>query len=169
MNIDNLFQSRLFRGIILTIVGLIVLGFVFNLGVFVGTRKADFSFKWADEYHRNFGGPQEGFLRDFIGMGQGFTNANGSFGQIIKIDGQKLTVKDRDNTEKIVLVGDKTSIVRQMTSIKLSDLTIDDTIVVIGEPNNAGQIEAKLIRVMPPAPTNLPTLNDRQSLKFRNN
>ena len=56
--------------------------------------------------------------------------------------------------EKIILVSDATIIKRFQDTIKLADLKVDDYIVVIGEPNNAGQIEAKLIRLMPPEPKN---------------
>jgi len=153
---NNIFESKLFRAVILSIAGLIVLGFVFGLGVFVGTKRADFSFRWADQYHRNFAGPRGGFFGDFMAQDREFTNSNGLFGQIMKIDtsagsGQdgNLTVKDRDNTEKIVLISDKTSIIYQKKNIRLSDLKTGDNIVVIGEPNNNGQIQAELIRVMP--------------------
>lgn len=160
MDTDKFFQSKLFKGIILGIAAFIILSLVFRLGVFIGGKKANFSFRWADEYHRNFGGPQGGFFRDF--MGEDFMDDNGLFGQIIKIDpsansGQAtLTIKDKDNTEKIVLVNDKTTIRYQRGDVKLSDLKVDDNVVVIGEPNASGQIEAKLIRVMPPMPTFIP-------------
>jgi hypothetical protein len=35
-------------------------------------------------------------------------------------------------------------------NIKLADLKIGDIIVIIGSPNDKGQIEAKIIRVFPP-------------------
>jgi len=153
MNTNNILESKLFKAIILSIAVLIILVFVFGLGVFVGTKKADFSFRWADQYHRNFGGPQRGFFGDI--MGNQFTNSNGVFGQILKIDGQILTIKGRGNAEKSILVSDKTSIIRQRDNIKLFDLKTDDIVVVIGEPNDNGQIEAKLIRVLPPPPMTL--------------
>jgi len=160
----DIFESKLFKIIILSIAGLIILGFVFSLGFFVGTKKAEFSFRWADQYHRNFGGPQGGIFGDFMGQEREFANANGVFGQIIKIDNESLTVKEKNNIEKSILVSDKTSIVRQMDNIKLSDLKTDDIVVVIGEPNNDGQIKAKLIRVLPPPPvsfdTNIHKLNN---------
>jgi len=149
---NNFLESKLFKAVILSVAGLIVLAFVFSLGVFVGTKKADFSFRWADEYHRNFGGPQGGFFGDFMGAGNEFTNANGVFGQIIKIDSASLTVKDKDNSEKIVLVGNKTSIIYQKKNIKLPDLKTGEIIVVIGEPNSNGQIQAELVRVIPAPP-----------------
>jgi len=161
MNTDKIFQSKLFGGIILGIAILVILAFVFCLGIFVGSERANFSFRWADEYHRNFGGPQGGFFGDFMGMDQQFANANGSFGKIIKIDpstgsGQViLTVKDNDgdNTEKTILVDDKTIIICQRQNLKLSNLKIDSNIVVIGQPDNSGQVVARLIRVMPSTKT----------------
>ena len=156
MDINKIFESKLFKGIILGIAGLIVLGFVFNLGVYVGAKRADFSFKWAEEYHRNFGGPEGGIFGNFVGMDREFPNANGSFGQIIKIDSatNTLTIGDVGNVEKNILVGSKTTIIYQKQNIKLSDLKLDESVVVIGEPNNYGQIQAELIRVMPSTPNN---------------
>ena len=157
MKIENLFQSKQFRWVILALAVFLILAFVFGLGIFVGTKRADFSFAWADAYHRNFGGPQGGVFGDF--MGKEFTDANGVFGQIIKIDGQNLTIKGKDNVEKIVLLGDKTTIVFQRKSEKLSDLKTGDSVVVVGDPNNNGQIQAELIRVLPPLPKNSPASN----------
>ena len=157
----DILDSKLFKGIILGIACLIILGFVFSLGVYVGAKRADFSFKWADEYHRNFGGPQSGFFGDFMGMNNNFANPNGSFGQIISINNNILTVKDADgdNTEKTISVNDKTSIVYQRKNIKLSDLKVNENVVVIGSPDNNGQIQAELIRVLPPPPPQNTTQN----------
>lgn len=158
----DIFQSKPFRIIILSIAGIIILVFVFGLGVFVGDKRAEFSFRWADEYHRNFGGPQNGFFGDFMGMQNEFTNANGSFGQIIKIEPSSgstqasITVKGADNTEKIVLVTDKTAIIYQRKNIKFSDLQLNESVVVVGNPNSNGQIAAGLIRVMPAMPALVP-------------
>ena len=163
---QNFLQSNLFKGIIIGLGCLIILIFVSSLGISVGMRRADFSFEWADQYHQNFGGPQGGLFGDFAGMNNSeFSNANGSYGKIIAINNNILTVKDNDgdNTEKTILVQSSTTIIYQRKNIKLSDLKIDDNIVVIGAPNTAGQIQAELIRVVPtrqtpPAPlSNSPT------------
>ncbi len=150
---ENILESKLFRIIILSITGLIVLAFVFGLGIFVGTKRAEFSFKWADEYHRNFGGPQNGFFGDM--MGGNFANANGVFGQILKIDASNITVKDRDNLEKVINIADETQIIYQRKTLKITDLKIGDSVVIVGDPTSAGQIQAELIRVMPQAPSNI--------------
>lgn len=154
MNFKNFWQSTLFKGLILGIsifaILLIFLLLIFKLGMLVGFRKAGFSYKWGENYHRNFAGPRGGFFGD--SFGKDFIEAYGTFGQIIKIDGSTLIVKGRENVEKIVLVKENTTIKHLRETIKLSDLKVDDYIVVIGEPNDKGQIEAKFIRVMPPPP-----------------
>ena len=50
-------------------------------------------------------------------------------------------------------MNDKTIIVYQRKNIKLSDLKIGESVVVIGDPNNKGQIQAELIRVVPTPPS----------------
>jgi hypothetical protein len=149
---EDIFQSKLFKGIILSIALLIVLSLVFSLGVFVGSKKANYSFQWAEAYHRNFGGPQGGFFGGM--MGGDFIDANGVFGQVIKIDTTTsvLTIKGVDNVEKTVLADNRTAILFQRKNIKLSELKINDNVVVIGDPDANGQIKAELIRVMPTPP-----------------
>lgn len=145
----DIFDSKIFKAIIIGIGGLIVLSLVFGLGVFVGAKRAEFSFKWAEAYHRNFGGPPGGFFGDIMDMGRQVAPANGVFGEIININDKILTIKGIDSIEKSVLVADKTAINFQRKNEKLSDLSVGDSIVVIGQPNSEGQIEAKFIRVMP--------------------
>lgn len=151
MNISKIFQSKIFMGIIFGILAFMLLLAAFKAGMMVGIRKADFSCKWSDNYHKNFGGPQEGFLKGFDD--KNFMEANGVFGQIIKIDGSTIVIKGRDNTEKSILTDDSTVIRRLKDTIKISDLKNDEYIVVIGEPNDSGQIIANFIRVMPPNPS----------------
>ena len=148
----DILQSRLFKWIILGVAGLIILVFVFGLGVFVGSEKADFAYKWAEDYHRNFGGPQGGFFGNFMGTEREMPNANGCFGKIIKIDAASgiLTIKDVNNVEKDILAGAGATIIYQRRVMKISDLKIDDNVVVIGAPNGSGQIQAELVRIMPP-------------------
>jgi len=156
MNTENIFESKSFKIAVLITGCLIILVFVFCLGVMVGTERAEFSFGWAQSYHQNFGGPQEGFLGGM--MGKNFTDANGVYGQIVKIDGNILTVQGKDNIEKNVLVNDDTTIVCQRQNIKLADLKINDNVVIIGDPIDGGQIQAGLIRIMPMAPKNCPPI-----------
>ena len=154
MSENNFFESKTFGIILLSVAGVVVLVFVFGLGVFVGSKRADFSFKWAEAYHQNFGGPTGGFLGD--PKAQEFTSANGVFGQIIKIDNQTLTINGKDNVEKVILIDSKTTIRFQKQNEKLSELKTGENIVVVGDPTSNGEIQAELIRIMPPmqAPAN---------------
>ncbi len=147
MDLNKFFQSNTVKGAILGIGAVIILLLVFKTGMIVGTKKADFSCRWSDNYHRNFGGPRGGFMP---GLGdRDFLEANGTFGQVIKIEGSNLVIKGSKDIEKVVIVDNNTVIKLFSDTIKLTDLKIDDNIVVIGEPNQQGQIVAKLIRVMP--------------------
>lgn len=147
-------KSRTFIAIIATLFGLALLAGVFGLGVFVGYRKATFSYRWGENYHLNFGGPRGGFFQNFQDLGgRDFIGGHGMFGRIIKIDSSALVVKGSDNVERIILIKEDASITHPGGTAKLSDLKVNDDIVVIGEPNDQGQIEAKFIRIMPSMPT----------------
>ncbi len=143
--IDKVFKSKISKRIIIFLIILIALLVVFKIGLIVGAKKADFSCRWSDNYNRNFGGPRKGFLNGF--GDRDFIESNGVFGQIIKIDGQNLIIKGRNDTEKIILVKNDTTIKNTSGTINLDGLKTDDYIIAIGDPNNEGKIEAKLIRI----------------------
>ncbi|MFA5188788.1 MAG: hypothetical protein WC460_05490 [Patescibacteria group bacterium] len=151
MDINKIFQSKAFQIIIVGIAALIIVLLIFKAGMMIGIKKADFSCRWSDNYHRNFGGPKGGFMGGF--GDRDFMDANGTFGQIIKIEGNLVTIKSGQNTEKAVALNESTVINSIKGTIEFADLKVDDNIVVIGEPNQAGQITAKLIRILPPPPT----------------
>lgn len=154
MDYNKIFRTKTFRVICWLIAGLIVFLLGFKAGLAIGFRKANFSFQWGDNYHKNFGGPKGGFLRNI--EGKDFIESNGVFGQIIKTASSTLVIKDRGEVEKIVLINDSTSIRRGHDTLQFDALKTDDNVVIIGESNEAGQIEAKLIRVMPPKPIKKP-------------
>ena len=87
-------------------------------------------------------------------------NAHGSIGKIIKISLPNIIVLDeREKTEKVVLIDDKTKIRMAREDAKAGDLRLEDKIIVIGTPNEQGQIEAKLIRLIV-APLEDPFIQD---------
>jgi len=150
MDIDKIFQSKEFRWALLILLCIIVLLFVLKLGIIIGSARADFSFKWGENYHRNFAGPRGGFMQEFPGRDKEFMDSYGVFGKIIKIEDKAIIINDKDEVEKIILVDEKTIINFQRDNIKFSDLKVDDMVVVIGEPDSNGRIKAKLIRILPP-------------------
>lgn len=162
MKIDftNIAQSRVFRNVLIGSASVIILLLTFKAGMVAGFRKSSYSFNWGQNYHRNFGGPREGWLDDL--RGRDFIDGNGITGQILKIDDSTLVLKGRDGAERVIVVTDDTAIRRFKDSVSISDLHVDELIVVIGEPNDQGRIVAKLIRLMPPAPNTLPAASQDQ-------
>jgi hypothetical protein len=150
--IKNFFESQVFKTVLTTIGIIAIVLLIFQIGVFVGYKKASFSFGWSENYNRNFGGPEKmGFmsrlpfppeLRD-----NEFLNPHGIVGTIIKIDGNTIIIKGKDSAEKVIIVPERISIFDRKEDVKISDLKIDDEITIIGSPNNQGQIEAKFIRI----------------------
>lgn len=141
----KLFESKISVKILYVVGTVIVLILIFSAGVSVGFHKASFGRAWEENYERNFG-MMPG--RPVLGK-DNFPNAHGAIGKIIKIELPTIIVQDKDNTEKVVLIKDDTKIQRMMEELPVNELAVDDFVVIIGSPNNQGQIEAKFIRVMP--------------------
>ena len=155
----DIFESKISIKILYGVGGVIILIIAFSLGISVGFHKASFGKAWGENYERNFGmmPNRPGFGKD------NFPNSHGAIGKIIKIELPTIIVQDKNNTEKVVLLKDNTKVEKMMQEIKMNELMIDDFIIAIGSPNDQGQIEAKLVRVMP-APellNNTPITNER--------
>ena len=125
---------------------------VFHAGVEFGEHRAMYADSAGNNYYRAFGpsdphkdGPFGAFFDDV-------TSGHGVSGTIASITGSTITVTDKDGTEKIVQIGSDTVIRKDRTTIALSDLQVGDTIVAIGSPGDNGEIDAKIIRDLPPPP-----------------
>jgi hypothetical protein len=79
-------------------------------------------------------------------------NLHSAIGQITKIDQNSIFIKDPDGIEKLIMVGTSTDIRNKDAVSSVSDLHTDDFIMAIGSPDNACQLEAKAIQVVPPPP-----------------
>lgn len=159
MNNNNFFQSKNFKKILYGVGAAIAILTIFQAGMFVGYKKADFSYRWGDNYHRAFGGHRGeermmgGKMMDSF-RGKDFTNSSGAIGRVISLNLPALAIENADGIEKIILINDDTVIRRFRETIKANDLKIGDFVVVIGAPNNNAQVEAKIVRIMP-KPENL--------------
>ena len=138
-------HSKIFKFAVALLAELIILIGVFSLGMSVGFRKAGFTYSWSQNYPNNFGGRQVLVAPPPSGA---FFNPHGLDGTILNFDKNTLVLKDEDSTEKTVLISPQTSIRLNFQNLKPTDLKAGEEIVVIGEPNPQGQIEAKLIRVL---------------------
>jgi len=150
--IKKVFEGKgIFRflcGIVIVIIAILI----FSAGMIVGFHKASFGRAWGEHYSENFGmgyhNPSMNDIRN-IGMMDYFPIAHGTTGKIINLELPNVIVQDKYNTEKIIAIKSDTKIQKGRDSLLITDLNIDDSIIVIGLPNEQGQIEAKFIRVIP--------------------
>ncbi|HET8575217.1 MAG TPA: hypothetical protein VFM02_03560 [Candidatus Paceibacterota bacterium] len=141
--------SETARGIMIGLVVAIFLFALFQFGVFVGYQKAHFSGRLGDNYRKNFENAHQGDPGDFFG-GRMLPGGHGASGEIVSIALPKLVIAGPNNLEKTVVVNDETLVREFRNAIKTSDLKVGDHVVVLGTPDDQGQVNAKFIRVMPP-------------------
>ena len=139
----NFFQSKIFKWIIIGVAELILLIGAFGLGMKVAFHKARFTDSWMRNYRQNFMKPMRGMP---MRPNEHFFSAHGVFGSILTVEKDSLTVKDEEDNEKTVLITPSTSIRLNLEDLKIEDLKSGQVVVVIGAPNDQGQIEAKFIR-----------------------
>ncbi len=92
------------------------------------------------------------------GLGKGFDHddlisEHGAIGKIVRINLPTFVVASKESLEKVILITKDTIIKRSGDAVPATDLKIDDFAVILGTPNDAGQIEAKFIRLLPSLPT----------------
>ncbi|HRZ29718.1 MAG TPA: hypothetical protein P5052_03110 [Candidatus Paceibacterota bacterium] len=86
--------------------------------------------------------------------GGDFIDGHGVFGEIIKISDNQIIINGQDKIEKIINIAKDTKIISFNQEIKLDQLKINDRIMILGDSNDQGKIDAKLIRVFnQPTPT----------------
>lgn len=145
---DKFVESKRFKRIIYILGIIFILFLVFQAGMITGFKKASFGRNWGDNYERNFG-PKDRtprLLRDNLSI---LPNAHGAIGKIIKIDFPNIVVLDKDQTEKVIIINDNTSIIERRDKVGKESLVLDKYVIVIGAPNELGQIESKLVRIIP--------------------
>jgi hypothetical protein len=155
-------KPDILKWVVIGLAGFAAAVLFFGAGVVVGGMKARFSYRWAESYHKNFAGPKQGFFSDWQRMPPlpgDFFESHGLFGEIIELKDNGFVVKDRGDIEKVVSTTDQTVIKKGNETIK-DGLKVGDEVVIIGSPNEEGQIEAKLIRLfgqdMPKPPNRRP-------------
>lgn len=165
--IKDVLKTKIFKIsiIIFFIISLFLLAF--DLGISVGFRKASFSYKWRNNYNNNIFPRKECMEPPFNDrfeepMERGFINSSGATGEIIKINKDfSLIIKDFDNTEKIIILNENTAIREFKEQFTKEDLKVGQKVVIIGDPKDSGEIEAKLIRIMPePINQNIDNINN---------
>lgn len=150
MNIKNFIQSESFRGILIGLGIAIIILVIFQVGVSVGFRKATFGHHLGDNFERNFKNPKEenfGFRGGPGGMSM--PSGYGAVGKIVSIALPLVVVAGPDNLEKTLVINEDTEIREFRNAITKDKLQVGNYVIVLGAPNDLGQIEAKLIRLAP--------------------
>lgn len=148
-DMKDFLRSKQFKAMLYGFAATTIALLIFQAGIFVGYHKAEFSYRWGDNYSRTFGELRNG-SQPLPGMtANRFPSANGIIGKIIGINLPNIIVEGRDNVERIIMTDDDTSVRSLREEINPSDLKINDDVVVIGSPDEKGQIQARLIRLMP--------------------
>lgn len=149
MNFKEYIKSFSFKKLLIGLAGVTILLLVFSAGLMLGKARSEFEKDWEENYYGNIIGPGARGMKGMMGLARPGFNPHSGLGQIIKIDGNHIIVKGPDNLEKAIAADEKTIIRKFDQILNVSDLNLDEFIVVVGRPNNFGQLEAKLIRVMP--------------------
>ncbi len=137
------------KTVMLTLAGVIAVLAVFQTGVFVGYRKAAYSCHWG-EHRRPFFEPRMGFMGPPPGPpGDGpgrdaYMGGHGLEGTVTKIDGDSLIVTDLDGDERTVVMATGTAV-----KPSDSDMSTGSHVVILGAPDDVGNIEARFIRITP--------------------
>lgn len=145
----QIFSSPKYKRIT-TIVGITVLLLVvFQAGMFVGFHKAKMGIHGDERFERAYG---EHFKNGPFGFPQDdFPEAHGASGRVLSVNLPTIIVEGRDS-EKTVLVGADTVIRKDRSKVQAGLIAPNDFVIVIGSPNEKQEIEAKLIRMLPPPP-----------------
>ncbi len=141
-------DSKNVRRVLMVLVILIIVLGVFKLGEVVGYRRAQFAGRFGDSFDRNFNGfsgaPPGSMPRELLPPG-----GHGALGIIASIALPNIIVADRDGLEKTIHISSTTDIREFRYQIASTSLTVGESVIVLGMPGDAGQIEATLVRVLP--------------------
>jgi len=119
---------------------------IFEAGVAVGYHRAQFSERWS-----------AGFARDSRDPGSFFAvfqhdpdepNPHGTIGQVVSVHMPEVLVKGQSSPEQIVIVGPRTQVRLFRGNGTSTDIQSGQQVIVIGEPDDQGQIQASFIRIL---------------------
>lgn len=149
MTIKGFLDSPVYSKLAVALAALLAAFVVFWAGAAVGYREALFSHEWDDSYALQFTGPHSPFV--FSMDSDDAYNSHGAFGQIVALRMPEFTVKGPTEAEKNILVGSTTVIRYFHSEASSTSLIPGETVVVIGEPDGRGRIQASFIRIVPVA------------------
>jgi hypothetical protein len=151
MNTTDPFKSRKFKAVIFGLCALLFAAIIFQAGIAVGYHRAAFSYNWNNAYFQGTRDPHSPFAA-FMMRDADDPNPHGTIGQVVSVRLPEVMIKGRDTPEQIVVIGPTTAIRRFHEIGTTTDLSTGQQVIVIGSPDDKGQIQASFIRIMPPLP-----------------
>ncbi|MFA6554654.1 MAG: hypothetical protein WCS89_04090 [Candidatus Paceibacterota bacterium] len=162
MSIKTFFQtnsvSKIIGGLGILLIALVI----FQAGAFVGYHKGAFSSNWNNNYMMRDADDPRSFFAPFMHRGDDI-NPHGAVGEIVSMNLPLVMIKGPNRAEEVIIVGTSTTIRNFRQTVSASDLSIGSQVVVIGEPNDKGQIQAELVRIMPTPPSGFPPMMSSSS------
>ncbi len=147
MDLSKIHESKAVRRIVIGLGSLVLVIIVFQAGEFVGYRKAEYANKFGDSFQRNFIGVRRSSSNVlFTDMPGG----HGAIGKVVSVSLPTFVVEGPDNIEKIVMIDDDTVFRSFRNEASTTDIAPDQYVVVLGNPDDDGKIDAKLVRLVPP-------------------
>lgn len=147
MEKQNVILRRILIGIGVVMLALII----FKVGMFVGYKKASYSYNLGENYYRTFGGQRLDSRRGMMGGLFGdnmMASGHGVTGKVIKISLPNIIVEGNDNIEKTIVTNNQTLIRNMRNEGTMNDIKVNDTVIIIGSPDESGEVVAKLIRIV---------------------
>jgi hypothetical protein len=154
MNTPMFLQSEGYTRLLTALGFLLAALVIFGAGIFVGYSKAEFSYHWSNNYYRDFGGPESPF--GLPGSDDGAPNSYGAFGTVVGVNLPLFAVKGPNEAEKVVIISPQTTIHLLRDPATTTDIHPGESVIVIGEPDDQGQIEASFVRILPLPPSSAP-------------
>lgn len=146
MDIKKIHQSKVIMWGLIILSAIIILLGVFKVGMEVGYSRAQFVDHFGENYRKSFVDPKSGFFGNTLERHLS-PGGHGAVGKIVSINNSLIVVAGPDNIEKTIVIGNETLIRKYRDTIAKNDLKVGDFIIVLGDPNASGQIDAKLIRL----------------------
>jgi len=147
----NILETKTYGKIIVVLSIILIALIIFSAGIFVGYYKATFSHDLDDVYKQGFNSPESPFAPFMHGADD--INSHGVVGQIVSINlPDSIMIKGAQSAEQIVTLSPETSVRIFHAMATTSDIKVGDQAIVIGTPNDKGEIQASFIRIIPPPP-----------------
>lgn len=150
-SIENFLSSRRAR-VAAGIIGALFLALlIFHAGVVFGARRAEFGGPFGRA------GMERGFRPSFFPGGfefpRGFiSGTHGAVGTVTALALPTFTLQTREGTSQTILVSTSTLFRNMGTATNTEELSVGSSVIVLGEPDSQGRIDAKLIRILPSSP-----------------